>query len=108
MWNARHQTSRNASAISPKASACCARCLSLSRGSNRSQPLGVELGQVEHVVLEIVRHLALEPPVDAQRRLVDFFVVSRVANCALGFARSFQIVGHLLPPAMVLEPRVFP
>src|ERR1035437_9284431 len=107
MWNARQQTSRNESAISPKASACCARWLKLRRGLDGSQP-GVEPRQIDRVIFEIVRHLTVEPQVDAQRRLVDFLIVSGVADCALGLGRVFQIVEHRLPPVTVPEQRVSP
>src|ERR1017187_7356311 len=102
-WHARQTTARNALAIPLKGSvAGCA-----GPGFNRGQP-SATLRQVERVVFKIVRHLMLEPQVDAQRRLVNLLIVSGVADRALFLGLVLQILGHCLPPAAVLETRVSP
>ncbi len=57
------------------------------------------------VVFEVVGHLTAEPVMDPQGGLVDFLVVSQVADCALGLGLGFTIAEHLHPPQIVLVQR---
>src|ERR1035438_9189099 len=75
---------------------------------NCARSISATLRQVEGVVFKIVRHLVLEPQVDAQCRLVNFLIVGGVADRALFLELVLQILGHCLPPALVPETRVSP